>query len=93
MDSDGQMVPGMLDRCRAGSEGELKNNICIRCGLLVAKPYKYHYACEKEAEQELRAKIEALPKRTETLEVWCRMWGMTLEEGCESYANWTKTHE
>jgi hypothetical protein len=34
---------------------------------------KYHYWCKKEAEAELRAKIEALPSKPITDEIWERM--------------------
>ena len=34
----------------------------------VNKPYRYHIKCKKEAEAELRAKIEALPTKVLTEE-------------------------
>jgi len=64
--------------------------LCIRCGKRTKKPYWYHKRCRELADAERRASIEALPEKPVTLEVWCRMWGMALEEGRESYANWRK---
>ena len=42
--------------------------LCLRCKMPVNKPYRYHIKCKKEAEAELRAKIEALPTKVLTEE-------------------------
>jgi hypothetical protein len=48
---------------------------CLYCKKPVYRArQKYHYGCKKEADAELRAKIEALPSRPITMEEWKRMW-------------------
>lgn len=66
--------------------------LCPRCGRLAKPPYYYHYACRNLDVAERRKRILSLPEKPVTLEVWCRMWGMTLKEGRESYENW-KRHD
>ena len=66
--------------------------LCDRCQRPVKPPHYLHYACQKLEDAEFKARIEALPEKPMTLEVWCRMWGMSLDEGRESYAKWQATH-
>jgi len=62
--------------------------LCLRCKRPVKGKYALHYVCQQLENAEFRARIEALPEKPVTLEIWCRMWGMTLEEGRESYARY-----
>jgi len=71
---------------------KLAPRFCLRCKRPVKGKYALHYACQQLEDAEFKARIEALPEKPVTLEVWCRMWGMSLEEGRESYANWKQTH-
>jgi len=83
------------DAARASAAARAKKlalRSCPRCGRLAKPPYYYHYACKNLDDAEFKTRIEAIPSRPMSLEIWCRMWGMTLDEGRESYANWKQTH-
>jgi len=67
-------------------------NACRCCGAPVKKPYWNHISCKQKADAEFKASIEAIPESPVTLEIWCRMWGMGLDEGRESYENWLIGH-
>ena len=47
---------------------------CPRCGRLAKPPYYYHYACKNLDDAEFKTRIEAIPEKPMTQEIWERMW-------------------
>jgi len=89
---DEQTIKDAARLSAAARAKKMAPHICLRCDKPVRKPYHLHVGCAKLEDAERRARIEAIPSKPLTLEVWCRMGGMTLDEGRESYANWKETH-